>query len=48
VKRHVGFSNAQLLQYVWWDAVGGAAAADSSLLVGLSPTTLMQAPTGFT
>ena len=63
VKHRLGLSNAQLLRYVWWDAVGsggsgssggggssssgsgsgsGGGLGDAALLVGVSPTALVQ------
>ena len=43
VKELLGLTNRQLLEYIWWDAVGGSSADDASVLVGVSGT-LLQVP----
>lgn len=48
VKARLGFTNSELLRYVWWDAVGSpgsfrASESDTSaLLIGVAPSTLIQ------
>ncbi len=42
VKARLGFTNQQLLRYVWWDAVGAPASAAASVFVGVSPSALLQ------
>ncbi len=46
VQSVLGLSNSQLLEYVWWDAVGGSDANDANVLVGVSGTLLQQATGG--
>lgn len=42
VKRQLKLDNDELLQYVWWDTVEGSTSDDASLLVGVSPSTLLR------
>lgn len=44
VKKELGFTNDELLRYIWWDAVGSVGSNDASMLVGISPSTLLQSP----
>lgn len=55
VKARLGFDNAALLRYVWWDAVGGLGApgapgaqggamASAAVLVGVAPSALLAIP----
>lgn len=43
-KARLGFSNEELLRYVWWDSIESTNGDDASLLIGVSPSTLLTQP----